>query len=208
MSNEAISLSEKGIFLVVSGPSGSGKTTLCKEVLKLLPQLKFSVSTTTRPPRKGEVQGREYYFVSEMEFREGIEKGEFAEWADNYGFLYGTSKSMMDCFRKEGVDLLLDVDTRGAKALKGKYPGGIFVFVVPSSIDVLQERLRKRGSEADEVARKRFNNAMNEIKEILWYDYIVFNDRLERAVECLKSIYIAEKSRRERLIYRIQKYIG
>jgi guanylate kinase len=201
-------LSERGIFIAVSGPSGSGKTTLCKEVLKLFPQLKFSVSTTTRPPRRGEVHGREYCFVSETEFREGIEKGEFAEWADNYGFLYGTSKRMMDCFLKEGADLLLDVDTRGAKALKKEYPGGIFVFVVPSSVDVLKERLKKRGSEADEAALRRLNNAMNEIKEILWYDYIIFNDRLDRAVDCFRSIYLAEKSRRERVMHKIQKYIG
>ncbi len=140
MSSKKGGIREEGIFLVVAGPSGVGKTTLCKSLIQQVPGLRFSVSYTTRPPRPSEVHGRDYFFVSEKEFRERIQRGEFAEWAENYGFLYGTSRETMTEFLKKGFDLILDVDTHGARALKVSYPGGIFVFIVPPSWAELEAR--------------------------------------------------------------------
>lgn len=197
----------EGIFIVVSAPSGAGKTSICKEVLKVLPNLKFSVSYTTRPPRSGEEDGKDYHFISDPEFRKRISEGEFAEWAENYGYLYGTSGKTMEDFLEKGYDIILDIDPRGAKELKENHPGGIFVFVLPPSIDVLKERLKNRGSEKDEVRKVRFKKAMDEIKEIIWYDYVIINDDLNSAIDNLKSIYVAEKSRRERLTEKIKDFM-
>ena len=206
MSSESKSRGE-GIFIVVAGPSGSGKTTLCRELLTRAPELRFSVSYTTRPPRPAEVQGRDYHFVSDKDFRDRIRKGEFAEWAENYGYLYGTSKKTMAEFLGRGADLILDVDTRGARALKTSYGGGIFVFVLPPSVEALRERLRKRGADDEAVLERRFSNAVEEMKEIVWYDYAIFNDQLSSAVDYLRGIYLAEKSRTERLAKQIEPFI-
>ena len=205
--NIATNSNEQGLFVVVSAPSGAGKTSICREVLKMLPNMRFSVSYTTRPPRPKEEDGKDYYFISDFEFKKRIAEGEFAEWAENYGYLYGTSGKTMKDFLEKGYDLILDVDPRGAMELKENYPGGIFVFVLPPSIDVLKERLEKRGSEKDDIMSTRLKKAMDEIKEIVWYDYIVINDSLNSAIDNLRSIYVAEKSRRERLTEKIKGFM-
>ncbi len=196
----------EGMFIAVTGPSGSGKTSVCKALLEMFPQLRFSVSLTTRPPRPTEVDGRDYHFVSEAEFHDRIRRGDLIEWAENYGQLYGTSRENMEHTLREGRDLLLDVDTRGARALKKVWPGGIFVFVVPPSIEVLEKRLRSRGSETEETIRRRFENALTEIREIVWYDYVVLNDELDAAIDRLRAIYVAEKCRRERMMVKIKPF--
>ncbi|HEX7504632.1 MAG TPA: guanylate kinase [Syntrophales bacterium] len=196
----------EGMFIAVTGPSGSGKTSVCKALLEMFPQLRFSVSLTTRPPRPTEADGKDYHFISEAEFRDRIRSGDLIEWAENYGQLYGTSRESMSVALKEGHDLLLDVDTRGARALKKTWPGGIFVFVIPPSIEVLENRLRSRGSETEETIRRRFNNALAEIREIVWYDYVVMNDELDAAIDCLRAIYVAEKCRRERMMVKIKPF--
>jgi len=132
------------IYIAVSAPSGAGKTSICKEVLKMLPRLRYSVSYTTRPQRPGEVNGRDYVFVSERTFRRMIEKEAFIEWAENYGHLYGTPRKYVENYLRKGYDVIFDVDPRGAKALKERYPGGVFVFVLPPSLEVLKRRLRGR----------------------------------------------------------------
>jgi guanylate kinase len=194
------------MFIAVTGPSGSGKTSVCKALLEMYPQLRFSVSLTTRLPRPTEADGKDYHFISEAEFRDRIRSGDLIEWAENYGQLYGTSRESMSVALKEGHDLLLDVDTRGARALKKTWPGGIFVFVIPPSIEVLENRLRSRGSETEETIRRRFNNALAEIREIVWYDYVVMNDELDAAIDCLRAIYVAEKCRRERMMVKIKPF--
>jgi len=204
MSSSSVPL--EGMFLVVTGPSGSGKTSVCKALLKMFPQLRFSVSLTTRPPRPTEADGMDYHFISEAEFRDRIRRGDLIEWAENYGQLYGTSRENMGATLREGHDLLLDVDTRGARALKKAWPGGIFVFVVPPSIEVLEKRLRGRGSETEETIRRRFDNALAEIREIVWYDYVVMNDELDAAIDRLRAIYVAEKCRRERMMVKIKPF--
>ncbi len=200
------SLPLEGMFIAVTGPSGSGKTSVCKALLGMFPQLRFSVSLTTRPPRPTEDDGKDYHFISETEFRDRIRRGDLIEWAENYGQLYGTSRESMEATLREGHDLLLDVDTRGARALKKTWPGGIFVFVIPPSIEVLEGRLRSRGSETAETIRRRFDNALAEIREIVWYDYVVMNDELDAAIDCLRAIYVAEKCRRERMMVKIKPF--
>ncbi len=203
-----ISSDISGLLVVVSAPSGTGKTTICKEVLKIVPELRFSISCTTREPRRGEKDGRDYHFISREEFETRISGGDFIEWAENHGHLYGTLKRDVEGLVREGHDVLFDVDPRGAKELKSQYNNAVFVFILPPSIDVLKDRLKKRGSEEDSVMKARFERAFKEIGEVVWYDYAIFNDIIDESVDVLKSIYKAEKSRRERLTKRIKNIIG
>jgi guanylate kinase len=195
------------LFMVVSAPSGTGKTSICREFLRLCPDIRFSVSSTTRPPRPGEENGVDYFFISEEAFREKIREGAFAEWVENYGHYYGTTKEIMQNLLAAGCNLLLDVEPEGAKALKKSYPGGVFVFILPPSLEDLKSRLNKRG-EVPEVMQKRLGKAMDEIREIIWYDYVIINKDIKDAVDCLRSVYIAEKSRRERLMEKISPFLG
>ncbi len=191
-------MSNDSLIMVVSAPSGTGKTSICRPLLRDFPSLRFSVSFTTRPPRRGETDGRDYHFVTPAAFREKIRAGEFVEWAENYGHLYGTSRGVIEEIRGRGEDILLDVEPRGARALKEIYPKGVFVFVLPPDLEELQRRLWKRGDGDEEVRRRRYQKARDEIREVFWYDYIVVNDRLEQAIERMRAIYLAEKCRRER----------
>lgn len=199
---------ERGLIFVVSAPSGAGKTTICREVLKILPDLRFSVSCTTRPPRKGEKNGKDYYFISKEEFSGRIAKGEFVEWAENYGHLYGTLKKDMEDLLGQGYDIILDIDTRGARQVKLIYPDSIFVFILPPSIDILKQRLRLRGSEEDDVINVRIGRSIEEIKENEMYDYVIFNDKITISVNILRSVYIAEKNKREQLKEKIDNFIN
>jgi guanylate kinase len=196
---------EKGIFIVVSAPSGAGKTTICKEVLKAFPEIAYSISYTTRPLRLGEENGRDYYFISEAEFREKIKAGDFAEWTEKFGFFYGTSIKTMRGVLDQGKNMLLDVDTEGARNLKSRFPEGVFVFILPPSLEELRKRLAGRGSENENDMSVRLEKARDEIREVFWYDYIVINGEVENAVADLKSIYLAEQNKRERVLPKIQK---
>jgi guanylate kinase len=196
----------EGLYIVVSAPSGTGKTSILREVLKMCPNLLFSVSYTTRPRRPGEKDGKDYYFISEEAFKDKVGRGEFAEWEENYGYFYGTSSKTMKEFLQKGFDLVLDLDWRGAKTLKKNYPGGVFVFILPPSKGELEKRLRGRGVESKQNIDKRLAKALDEIKEIIWYDYLIFNEHLETAVDTLRSIYVAEKSKRERLAFKIKDF--
>jgi guanylate kinase len=191
-----------GLLLVVSAPSGAGKTSICREFLRMFPDVRFSVSCTTRPPRPGEVDGRDYLFISKEEFRARIARGEFVEWVENYGEFYGTAKKTMDAFLAQGSDLILDIEPRGAKAIREHYPNGIFIFILPPSLAELKSRLANRG-ESVAVVERRLRTSLDEIREALWYDYTVFNERLDEAVDRFRAVYIAEKCRRDRLQDRI-----
>ena len=193
-------MTEKGLCIVVSAPSGSGKSTICRRLLAACPDMEFSVSFTSRPPRPNEIDGKDYHFVSREDFQRRIERGEFVEWVENYGEFYGTSGRALQDLLRRGKDLLLDIEPRGAKEMKKKFQEGVFVFVLPPSLDELLKRLQKRGHETPEAIQKRFAQAASELGEVLWYDYAVMNEDLDTAVGQLIAIYRAEKCRTSRLL--------
>jgi guanylate kinase len=197
----------KGLFIVVSAPSGTGKSSICQRFMQACPKIKFSVSYTSRPPRPNEVNGKDYYFISREEFQARIDQGEFVEWVENYGNLYGSSRKTMDGFLQNGQDLLLDIEPRGARKVKQTFKGGVYVFVLPPSRLELLNRLEGRGCETDEVIQSRFEQAESELKEVSWYDYVIFNKDLETAVNQLISIYVAQKCKRSRLQDEIKQVI-
>ena len=204
--NDEWSKRQPGLLMVVSAPSGAGKTSICREILRRFPKIRFSVSCTTRPPRPGEINGRDYEFISDEEFRERMVRGEFVEWVENYGYLYGTSKKAMEAFLSKGYDLILDIEPRGAKAIRENYPGGIFIFILPPTFADLKSRLSIRGESAA-VMERRLKSSLDEIREALWYHYIIFNENLEEAVNRFQAVYIAEMSRRDRWTERIEAFL-
>jgi guanylate kinase len=199
---------DKGIFIVVSAPSGTGKSTICQCLLQTCPEIKFSVSYTTRGPRPGEIDGKDYFFISRKEFQQRIEQGDFAEWEENYGNLYGTSIRAMKESLAKGTTILLDIEPRGAKKIKQNFHRGIFVFVLPPSREEILKRLKGRGHESIDVIQSRYARAESELQEISWYDYVIFNDDLETAVNQLISIYIAQKCKRSNLQTKIKKFMN
>lgn len=204
--NDGWSKRQPGLLMVVSAPSGAGKTSICREILRRFPNIRFSVSCTTRPPRPGEINGRDYEFISAAEFRERMVRGEFVEWVENYGYLYGTSKKAMEAFLSKGYDLILDIEPRGAKAIRENYPGGIFIFILPPTFADLKSRLSIRGESAA-VMERRLRSSLDEIREALWYHYIIFNENLEEAVNRFQAVYIAEMSRRDRWTERVEAFL-
>jgi guanylate kinase len=193
-------MKREGILYIISAPSGAGKTTLCKEVIDIFPELRHSVSYTTRQPRPGEEHGRDYFFVPKDEFERMVAAGEFAEWAEVHGNLYGTALKTLDGYRTEGVDVVLDIDCQGARQLKERYTGGVFIFILPPSFKELRRRLDFRNSDSAEVIARRVENAAAEIREARWYDYIIVNDVFTKAVEELKSVIVAERCRTARVL--------
>ena len=198
---------QKGLLIVISAPSGTDKTTLCHMLLEEFPNMEFSISYTTRKPRPGELNGRDYFFVDRKTFERMIEEGDFLEWAEVYGNLYGTSKSQVLKALKEGKDILLDIDTQGALQVKKNFPEAVLIFILPPSLKELERRLKKRGTDDEETIKKRLQIAREEIRKALEYDYIVVNDILEVAFERLRSIITAEKCRTDRLAGEIEKIV-
>lgn len=188
----------KGLLLVVSAPSGGGKGTILQELFKQDGNLRLSVSATTRQPRPGEENGKHYFFLSREEFEEMIEKGDMLEHAQYIGNYYGTPKGPLEAWREQGHDVVLEIDVQGGAQVKKKVPDCVSVFILPPSMEVLEKRLRGRGTEEDQVVRRRLESARQEIPQALDYDYIVYNDRLEEAVSDLQAIIRAEKRRTER----------
>lgn len=186
---------KKGNLFVVSAPSGAGKTTLCQRLRELLPDIRFSVSYTTRPPRKGEINDVHYSFVDEEEFRTMISEGEFVEWAEVHGNFYGTSRKRIEDIINSGFDVLLDIDVQGARKIKDKFPQSILIFVLPPSMKALKDRLSKRMTESEDIMKRRLQNAIDEIKEFINYDYVIINDILDEAVKDMSCIIKAERLR-------------
>jgi guanylate kinase len=198
---------KEGILFVVSGPSGTGKSTLCRALLKTLPSLRFSVSHTTRPRRPREREGRDYYFVSPAEFQRMIDRGDFVEWAKIYRNRYGTSKRMLRQARREGQDLILDIDVQGVRQLRKQKIPGVFVFILPPSLRELKRRLSKRNTEGKIALDRRLKKAQAEITQARMYDYLVINDDVIKAGKKLKAVFLAEHCRRERLTEAIEKLL-
>lgn len=190
---------KEGILFVVSGPSGVGKGTVISEVLKVVPDINLSISYTTRPPRKNETNGKEYFFVSEQEFNRMINAGEFLEWARVHGNLYGTPRRYIEEKLKNSQDVLLEIDTQGARQVKRVFPDGVFIFLLPPSIDALLTRLHNRGTESQEDIEIRLRNAREECKEWEWYNYIVVNETVSHSRDLIVSIITAERCKTLRL---------
>lgn len=185
----------RGLLFVVSAPSGAGKTSLCRAITDSLEGLRHSISYATRKPRPGETDGRDYYFVSQERFQEMIKAGDFVEWAEVHSNLYGTSRRVLDDMIAKSIDVILDIDTQGAKQIKAKYDTAVFIFIMPPSLDILEERLRNRKSDHEDEIKKRMRRAREEIKDYALYDYIVVNRDFDRALTELRSIVIAERCR-------------
>ena len=192
-------ITRRGTLFVVSAPSGAGKTTLCREMRLRLHDLAYSVSVTTRPPRPGEIDGTDFRFVGEAEFRRLLAKNEMAEWATVHGNLYGTPAAPLETALREGRDVLLDIDTQGAAQLRARYPDAVLVFVVAPSIGDLEQRLRERRSDSEREIARRLQRAREEV--MLWkrYDYLIVNRDVKEAMEQLESIIQAERCRVARL---------
>lgn len=185
----------KGLLLVVSGPSGAGKGTICKALLKDNDQIKLSVSATTRKPRNGEVDGVNYFFINKEKFEAMIKNGEFLEYAQIYDNFYGTPKSaIMECLEK-GQDVILEIEMQGAKQMKSVCPDGVFIFVLPPSLEELKSRIVGRGTETAEEIEKRFSCAFEEIKQIEHYDYFIVNKDVADSSRQIEGIIAAEKNK-------------
>jgi len=198
----------KGLLLVISGPSGVGKSTLIKRFLEEFKnEIVFSISCTTRKPRPGEVHGRDYFFVDQKTFEKMIEKDELLEWANVHGNYYGTPKSFIYDNLLKGKNVLLDIDPHGAFQIKQKLKDSILIFILPPSWEELKNRLQKRKSESEKEIQKRLCRAREEIMVCKDYDYLIINDKLEKAYESLKSIYIAEKRKTYRVLMNLENEI-
>ncbi len=197
-------MKREGLTIILSAPSGAGKTSLCRELFKIFPDIRESVSYTTRQPRSGEVEGEAYHFVSGEEFRRMVAEDAFAEWAEVHGNMYGTALSTLEEARKKGVDLVLDIDCQGALKLKELFEGGIYIFILPPSMAELRRRLEERSTDAQEVIELRISRAADEIKEARWYDYIIINDDFETACRELSAIVIAHR----RKTFRMMEQVG
>ncbi len=198
MSNETQELRDLGVALVISGPSGTGKSTLCRAAMNKFNNLAFCVSYTTRPPRQGEVEGRDYFFVDDETFTRMIERHAFAEWAVVHGQRYGTSLEVLRSRIDSGINIVLDIDPQGAAQIKQRYANAVFIFFLPPTPAVLEARLRGRGTDPPDVIERRLRNSLDEIRQCTWYDYIIVNDDFDRALEKFTSIILAEKCRRSR----------
>ena len=182
------------LLIVIAAPSGGGKSTVLGRVFAQTPGLLFSISHTTRPPRMGEVNGREYFFCSEPEFRSLIAKGAFLEWAEVHGRLYGTSRAELRRAKSEGKDLVLDIDVQGAAQIVKAHPEALTIFLRPPSLGVLSERLRGRATDSEEVVVTRIRNATGEIERASEFRYVVVNDDLEATVNRVMEIIEAERA--------------
>jgi len=183
----------EGILLIISGPSGVGKGTVCRRLIEIRKALKLSVSTTTRPPRPGEEEGREYNFTTTSRFKEMIEAGSFLEWAVVHDHYYGTRREAVRDLLASGQDLILEIDIQGAEQVRNKTPEAVSVFLAPPSMEALEERIIGRGTEEPDRISRRLETARREMKAYCHYDYLVVNDTVEKAANLIDSIIDAEK---------------
>lgn len=189
----------RGLLIVISGPSGAGKGTICKALLDKRKDIEVSVSATTRQPRAGEVDGVNYHFLTKEQFVEKVEKDGFLEYAEVYGNYYGTPKSNVDEILDAGRNVILEIDIQGALKVKEKATEGVFIFILPPSMEELKQRIIKRGSETPESLMTRFKSAYQEINYVSKYNYAVVNDNVEDAVHKIEGILTAELCRVDRL---------
>ena len=189
---------------MISAPSGVGKTTLVQSLLRELPTLRFSVSSTTRSSRPGETDGKDYHFISRQAFQTGIQANRFLEWAQVHGEYYGTDRAPLDHWLTTGDNVLLDIDVQGARQVRQSYPQAHFIFILPPAWNVLVERLQARGTESPRQITARLTAACKEVQEARWYDYLVVNDVLQDAAADLSGIVRAARCRRQAQVHHLE----
>ncbi|MCD5322628.1 MULTISPECIES: guanylate kinase [Pontibacillus] len=192
-------IDEKGILFILSGPSGVGKGTVRKSLFEKDTDLKYSISMTTRSPREGEVDGVDYFFKSKEEFETLIENKKLIEYAQYVGNYYGTPKDYVEQQLEAGNDVFLEIEVQGALQVKENFPQGVFVFLIPPSLEELKDRIISRGTETEELVRNRLAAAKEEIEMMDYYDYVVVNDQIDRAVDTVQSIVRSEHCKRDRV---------
>jgi guanylate kinase len=200
--------SRKGLLFVISAPSGAGKTSICRAILTLFPDLRQSISYTTRTMRSGEQEGRDYHFVSKEVFNKMVADGAFAEWAEVHDNCYGTARKTLEQAKEEGADVLLDIDFQGAEQLRNSGLDGVFLFILPPNMGELLSRLESRNTDDVETIARRMKNAFVEIAESTKFDYIVVNDILEQAVGKVRTIMISETLRSDRVLITLPEEFG
>lgn len=195
----------QGVLLVLSGPSGAGKGTICHKLREKRNDLSYSVSATTRAPRKGEVDGKDYFFITIDRFKEMIANDEMLEYAEIYGNYYGTPKPYVMNILDQGKDVVLEIDPQGALQIKKHFPDAVFVFIVPPSLDELTKRIYNRGTDSEEVIKRRLSAATSELEYASKYDYIIVNDEVEKATNKVSNIIDAERNRAVRTFFIVNK---
>ena len=186
-------MKKKGMIIIVSAPSGAGKTSICNSLIKSDKNIVYSISTTTRQPRKGEKNGKEYFFVDNKKFKDMVKKNLFVEYAKVHNYFYGTSKKMLEETLNKGKDILLDIDVQGAIKIKKQYKDALMIFITTPTLKILKERLIKRNKDLLDVINTRVKNAKKELMYLPRYDYLVLNDKLDISIENVKSIIKAER---------------
>jgi guanylate kinase len=197
-----------GLLIVVSSPSGGGKGTLIDQVLKTVPGVSYSVSYTTRAPRGTEQNGREYFFVSTATFEEMVRRGEFLEWANVYGHLYGTSQSQVERERAAGHDIILEIDVQGAASIRAAIDDAVSIFILPPSFELLRQRLVTRGTDSAADLEKRLKGAPAEVRQHKDFQYVILNDDINRASQQLAAVISAERARQERQEFRLKETLA
>jgi len=190
--------SRKNFLVVISSPSGGGKSTLVSALLERVPDTRLSVSHTTRPPRPHERDGKDYHFISREEFEHMCEHGEFLEWAEVFGNLYGTSRRMMEEILAAGCDVILDIDVQGAAQIRRVVPDAVSIFIMPPAFSVLKQRLISRGTETGAALERRLHVARQEMLRYTEFEYVVVNDELAEACTAVEAIVRAERQKRLR----------
>ncbi len=193
-----------GNLFIISSPSGGGKGTLIREVLRIVPNIGYSISFTTRKIRVGEEHGKHYFFVGREEFENLIERGEFLEYAEVHGNFYGTSKTQVEKVTNDGRDVILEIDVQGANSIRAKMPKAVSIFILPPSFEVLKTRLVLRQTESDDELVVRLRNSRGEVEDYKDFDYIIINDEVKKATNDLKTAILAERLRKDRQLEKIE----
>lgn len=201
-------MNEEQFAVVISAPSGTGKTTIIQNVIKDSNEYEFVISTTTRPKRSNEEESKNYYFISVEEFKDLIEKNGFIEWAVVHGNYYGITKKEIDRIRGTKKIPIFDVDVQGAATLRKKLPEAVFIYIIPPSLKILQERLRGRQTDSEEQIQLRLQNALEELKYYSHYDYIIINNTILESCNCIKAILQAESCKTKRMKNKVREILN